>query len=290
MTHHRQQALGFTASTTSRAANTVPVAGWAANAAGCCGSAPGPGKGASASSRGVGRHGECPNRWVALDPQRGAMRVQRRPATQLRRRRALLFTDKLNFPHRKPTGYCSCDACSGDLRAATALAIGGARSPAQCLLYNKAAGRPDAPFQPIQPTPVVGMVGLSRPHPGTAWPGSRTRRHIWLLGRAAGNRPGQPAKQASRRIARAAGSILERTNGPVTGRPPRTDWPGVARVQALLRESDQQGCWPPPDLSDGAGVPPRVLHRLGPGAELALPTGDCAGHPLLFAKGGARLL
>ncbi|APD47993.1 phosphoribosylformylglycinamidine synthase subunit PurL [Synechococcus sp. CS-602] len=249
-----------------------------------------------ASSRGVAATVDCPNRWVALDPQRGAIAAVAEAARNLSCVGAepLAVTDNLNFPSPEtPTGYWQLAmACRGISEACTALATpvtGGNVS-----LYNETR-RPDGGLQPIQPTPVVGMVGLVHDLTrvtGLAW--KQAGDTIWLLGVPLETGPDNQAKQASEdRLGLAGSSYLERIHGRVTGRPPRTDLALECRVQALLREAISQGLLASAhDLSDGglAVAAAECCIASGLGAELALPTGDCRLDRLLFAEGGARVL
>jgi phosphoribosylformylglycinamidine (FGAM) synthase-like enzyme len=134
--------------------------------------------------RGVAAVVDCPNRWVALDPERGGMAAVAEAARNLSCVGAepLAVTDNLNFPSPDtPTGYWQlAKACRGLAEACEALATpvtGGNVS-----LYNETR-LPDGQMQPIHPTPVVGMVGLVHDLDqvtGMAWraPGDA----IWLLG------------------------------------------------------------------------------------------------------------
>ncbi|HYP04262.1 MAG TPA: phosphoribosylformylglycinamidine synthase subunit PurL, partial [Cyanobium sp.] len=143
------------------------------------------GAGAMAPSRrGVAAVVDCPNRWVALDPERGGMAAVAEAARNLSCTGAepLAVTDNLNFPSPEtPTGYWQLAmACRGLAEACAALdtpVTGGNVS-----LYNETR-LPDGSLQPIPPTPVVGMVGLVHDLAqlcGLAWrqPGDT----IWLLG------------------------------------------------------------------------------------------------------------
>lgn len=138
----------------------------------------------AASTRGVAAVVDCPNRWVALDPERGAMAAVAEAARNLSCTGAepLAVTDNLNFPSPDTaTGYWQLAmACRGLSEACSALATpvtGGNVS-----LYNETR-LPDGRMQPIHPTPVVGMVGLVHDLAhvtGLAW--RQAGDAIWLLG------------------------------------------------------------------------------------------------------------
>ncbi len=248
------------------------------------------GEGAMASAqRGVAAVVDCPNRWVALDPERGGMAAVAEAARNLSCVGAepLAVTDNLNFPSPEtPTGYWQLAlACRGLSAACSALetpVTGGNVS-----LYNETR-LPDGRMQPIHPTPVVGMVGLVHDLAhvrGQAWrePGDT----VWLLGvplQHAGN---------DERLSLAGTSYLERVHGAVTGRPPVIDLELEKRVQAFLRQAIAAGLVASAhDLSDGglAVAAAECCIASGLGAHLELPSGDLRLDRLLFAEGGARIL
>ncbi|MFM9104393.1 MAG: AIR synthase related protein, partial [Cyanobium sp.] len=192
-----------------------------------------------ASARGVAAVVDCPNRWVALDPERGGMAAVAEAARNLSCVGAepLAVTDNLNFPSPDtPTGYWQLAmACRGLAEACRVLATpvtGGNVS-----LYNETR-LPDGTMQPIHPTPVVGMVGLVHDLAqltGLAWrePGDA----IWLLG--------VPLEAddtgADPRLSLAGSSYLERVHGAVTGRPPEIDLALESSVQGVLRQAIAAG-------------------------------------------------
>jgi phosphoribosylformylglycinamidine synthase subunit PurL len=248
-----------------------------------------------ASNRGVAAVVDCPNRWVALDPERGAMAAVAEAARNLSCVGAepLAITDNLNFPSPEtPTGYWQLAmACRGLSAACTALdtpVTGGNVS-----LYNETR-LPDGTMQPIHPTPVVGMVGLVHDLAqvrGQAW--REAGDAIWLLGvpLETGDTP------ADSRLGLAGSSYLERLHGAVTGRPPQIDLPLERAVQSFLRQAIASGLVASAhDLSDGGlavaaaecciATPAAVPF----GAELELPVGAVRPDRLLFAEGGARIL
>jgi phosphoribosylformylglycinamidine synthase len=230
---------------------------------------------------------DCPNRWVALDPERGAMAAVAEAARNLSCTGAepLAVTDNLNFPSPDTaTGYWQLAmACRGLSEACSALATpvtGGNVS-----LYNETR-LPDGRMQPIHPTPVVGMVGLVHDlgHvTGLAWqqPGDA----VWLLG--------VPLDESGdERLGLAASSYLEVIHGRLTGRPPRVDLALEGRVQGFLRQAIAAGLVRSAhDLSDGglAVALAEACIASGLGARLDLPASGVRPDRLLFAEGGARL-
>jgi len=249
----------------------------------------------AAASRGVAAVVDCPNRWVALDPERGGMAAVAEAARNLSCVGAepLAVTDNLNFPSPETsTGYWQLAmACRGLSAACSALdtpVTGGNVS-----LYNETR-LPDGRMQPIHPTPVVGMVGLvhNLEHVrGQAW--RQAGDAIWLLGvpLETGEAPADP------RLSLAGSSYLERLHGAVTGRPPEIDLQLELAVQGFLRQAIALGLVASAhDLSDGglavaaaecciATISVKPL-----GAELGIPASSARVDRLLFAEGGARIL
>ncbi|MCP9783746.1 phosphoribosylformylglycinamidine synthase subunit PurL [Cyanobium sp. WKJ7-Wakatipu] len=249
----------------------------------------------AAASRGVAAVVDCPNRWVSLDPERGAMAAVAEAARNLSCVGAepLAITDNLNFPSPEtPTGYWQLAmACRGLSAACSALdtpVTGGNVS-----LYNETR-LPDGLMQPIHPTPVVGMVGLvhTLEHVrGQAW--RQAGDAIWLLGvpLETGEAPADP------RLSLAGSSYLERLHGAVTGRPPEIDLVLERSVQGFLRQAIAQGLVASAhDLSDGglavaaAECCIATMALIPLGAELEITASSARLDRLLFAEGGARIL
>ncbi|MEB3263974.1 MAG: phosphoribosylformylglycinamidine synthase subunit PurL [Synechococcus sp.] len=242
----------------------------------------------AAATRGVAAVVDCPNRWVALDPERGGMAAVAEAARNLSCVGAepLAVTDNLNFPSPDTdTGYWQLAlACRGLSAACSALdtpVTGGNVS-----LYNETR-LPDGSMQPIHPTPVVGMVGLVHDLErvcGLAWRSAGDV--LWLLGVPL-EEEGDP------RVSLAGSSYLERLHGAVTGRPPEIDLALERTVQAFLRQANAAGLVASAhDLSDGGLAVAAAECSLsgGLGAELTLPAGGGRLDRLLFAEGGARIL
>nr|WP_231596652.1 phosphoribosylformylglycinamidine synthase subunit PurL [Synechococcus sp. CBW1108] len=246
----------------------------------------------AASSRGVAAVVDCPNRWVALDPERGAMAAVAEAARNLSCVGAepLAITDNLNFPSPETsTGYWQLAmACRGLSAACTALdtpVTGGNVS-----LYNETR-LPDGSMQPIQPTPVVGMVGLVHDLAqlrGLAW--REAGDAIWLLGVPLASQAGAAIEE---RVSLSGSSYLERIHGLVTGRPPLIDLALERQVQAFLRQAIGANLVNSAhDLSDGglAVAAAECCIASGLGAQLQLPPSGDRLDRLLFAEGGARIL
>ena len=249
----------------------------------------------AAATRGVAAVVDCPNRWVALDPERGAMAAVAEAARNLSCVGAepLAITDNLNFPSPEtPTGYWQLAlACRGLSAACTALdtpVTGGNVS-----LYNETR-LPNGTMQPIHPTPVVGMVGLVHDLAhvrGQAW--RQAGDAIWLLGvpLETGDTPADP------RLSLAGSSYLERLHAAVTGRPPEIDLQLERAVQGFLRQAIAAGLVASAhDLSDGglavaaAECCIATMALIPLGAELEIHASSARLDRLLFAEGGARIL
>ena len=247
----------------------------------------------SSNQRGVAATVDCPNRWVALDPERGGMAAVAEAARNLSCVGAepIAVTDNLNFPSPEtPTGYwqlaMACRGLSEACRALQTPVTGGNVS-----LYNDTR-LPDGSIQPIQPTPVVGMVGLVEDINtlvGLAWPqpaAGAAGDHLVLLGLPL------DTPQDDERVGLAGSSFLQVCHGLCTGRPPRTDLELEQKVQQALRSGIRAGqISAAHDVSDG-GLLVAVAEMAvaaGCGAQLSVPSAGRL-ERLLFAEGGARVV
>ena len=247
----------------------------------------------SSNQRGVAATVDCPNRWVALDPERGGMAAVAEAARNLSCVGAepIAVTDNLNFPSPEtPTGYwqlaMACRGLSEACRVLQTPVTGGNVS-----LYNDTR-LPDGSIQPIQPTPVVGMVGLVdniNTLVGLAWPqpaAGAAGDHLVLLGVPL------DTPQDDERVGLAASSFLQVCHGLCTGRPPQTDLALEQRVQQALRSGIRAGqISAAHDVSDG-GLLVAVAEMAvaaGCGAQLSVPSAGRL-ERLLFAEGGARVV
>ena len=247
----------------------------------------------SSNQRGVAATVDCPNRWVALDPERGGMAAVAEAARNLSCVGAepIAVTDNLNFPSPEtPTGYwqlaMACRGLSEACRVLQTPVTGGNVS-----LYNDTR-LPDGSIQPIQPTPVVGMVGLVEDINtlvGLAWPqpgADAAGDHLVLLGLPL------DTPQDDERLGLAGSSFLQVCHGLCTGRPPRTDLELEQKVQQALRSGIRAGqISAAHDVSDG-GLLVAVAEMAvaaGCGAQLSVPSAGRL-ERLLFAEGGARVV
>lgn len=241
-------------------------------------------------NRGVAAVVDCPNRWVFLDPERGAMAAVAEASRNLSCVGAepLAVTDNLNFCSPETSiGYWQLSlACSGLSKACNVL--GTPVTGGNVSLYNETR-LADETIQPIQPTPVVGMVGLVHDlshvcyqawrHPGDS---------IWLLGV-----PIDRSEITDARISLAGSSYLECIHGVVAGRPPVIDLDLELSVQSFLRQAITQGLvCSAHDLSDGgfAVAAAECCIAANLGASFQLPLSYVRLDRILFAEGGARIL
>ena len=238
--------------------------------------------------RGVAATVDCPNRWVALDPQRGAMAAVAEAARNLSCVGAepLAVTDNLNFPSPETDrGYwqlaLACRGLSEACRGLNTPVTGGNVS-----LYNETRGD-DGVLTPIHPTPVVGMVGMVADIDkvcGLAW--RQAGDAVVLLGASADQADDD-------RVGLAGSSYQGVLHGLLTGRPPRVDLDLEARVQATVRQAIDQGLLASAhDCSDGGLAVALAESCLasGHGAEISLPASSTRVERRLFAEGGARIV
>lgn len=238
--------------------------------------------------RGVAATVDCPNRWVALDPKRGAQAAVAEAARNLSCVGAvpLAITDNLNFPSPEtPKGYwqlaMACRGISDACRALNTPVTGGNVS-----LYNETRGD-DGSLQPIHPTPVVGMVGLVEDIEriiGLSW---RQSGDVVLL-------LGVPLQdEGDERLGLAGSSYQQVIAGTLAGRPPVVDLDFEAKVQALLRAAIHDGVLASAHDSSDGGMAVALAEcsiASGLGVDLAVPELPKSLERALFAEGGARVL
>ena len=239
-------------------------------------------------TRGVAATVDCPNRWVALDPERGSMAAVAEAARNLSCVGAepLAITDNLNFPSPEtPTGYwqlaMACRGISEACRALNTPVTGGNVS-----LYNETR-RDDGTLQPIHPTPVVGMVGLVddiRSIVGLGW--RQAGDPVVLLGVS-------PQEVGDDRLGLAGSSYQELIQGDLAGRPPRVDLALEQAVQGLVRRAIAEGLIASAhDSSDGGLAVVLAESSIASGLGVTLDLGALTQRleRVLFAEGGARIV
>ncbi len=231
---------------------------------------------------------DCNNRWVALDPQEGAKAAVAEAARNLSCVGAepLAVTNNLNFSSPEtPEGYWAlAKACQGVAEACRTL--GTPVTGGNVSLYNETR-QSHGTSCPIQPTPVIGMVGLVEDHQTTVamgWPAADEQ--IWLLG--------VPLATVDERVSLAASSYLAIIHGQTTGRPPRQDLALETALQHLLRSLIRsEVVTAAHDAAAGGWLVALVESCLKGrrGAQVHLPDpAHLRPDALLFAEGGARVL
>ena len=231
---------------------------------------------------------DCNNRWVALDPQEGAKAAVAEAARNLSCVGAepLAVTNNLNFSSPEtPEGYWAlAKACQGVAEACRTL--GTPVTGGNVSLYNETR-QSHGTSCPIQPTPVIGMVGLVEDHRTTVamgWPAADEQ--IWLLG--------VPLATVDERVSLAGSSYLAIIHGQTTGRPPRQDLALETALQGLLRSLIRsEVVTAAHDAAAGGWLVALVESCLKGrrGAQVHLPgLAHLRPDALLFAEGGARVL
>ena len=240
------------------------------------------------SIKGVAATVDCPNRWVALDPERGAQAAVAEAARNLSCVGAepLAVTDNLNFPSPEtPKGYWqlakACRGISDACRALNTPVTGGNVS-----LYNEIKND-DGTLQPIHPTPVIGMVGGVDDITtviGLGW--RQAHDSIYLIGVGP-----EDAKAPSLGLAGSAYQQL--MTGSLAGRPPLPDLLMEAKVGCLVREAITRGLLGSAhDCSDGGLCVTLAESSIasGLGIEIDLNVQGVRLDRVLFAEGGSRIV
>ena len=244
----------------------------------------------STNNRGIASVVDCPNRWVSLDPERGAIAAVAESARNLSCVGAepLAVTNNLNFSSpENPIGYWKlAKSCEGISKACLALntpVTGGNVS-----LYNETRNS-DGSIAPIHPTPVIGMVGLVNDLNKLClshW--INKGDSIFLLGSEF-----DLLEFKNESITLSATSYLECIHKLIKGRPPRINLKSEFLIQKFLRDSIDKGFLSSAhDLSDGGLAVSIAECCIGSnlGVEINLPDSDIRIDNLLFSEGGSRIL
>jgi len=232
--------------------------------------------------KGIAASVDCNNRWVSLDPYRGSIAAVAEAARNVSCVGALpvAITNNLNFSSpENDIGYWQlATSCNGITEACKELetpVTGGNVS-----LYNES--KDDlGNVTPIQPTPVIGMVGLIDNVNKAISSGWKSENDdIWLIG------------SNSSETTLGASSYLEYFQGIVLGRPPKIDLKDEKLIQEFIRLGILEGliasCH---DVSDGglaiAIAECCVLSLKGVNISL---TDSSRIDNLLFSEGGSRIV
>ena len=242
------------------------------------------------SNKGIAAVVDCPNRWVFLDPLRGSIAAVAEAARNLSCVGAepLAVTDNLNFASpENPLGYWQLAmACKGISFACEALntpITGGNVS-----LYNETR-KPNGDLEPIQPTPVIGMVGLIDNLNKTktqSW--KNPDDIIYLLGV-----PFEINNQPQDSLTLGATSYLEVIHDVISGRPPKINLAFEKSIQEFLRESIEKGfIQSAHDVSDGGFAVSLTECSIssGLGSFIEIPENSGRIDHFLFSEGGSRII
>jgi len=242
------------------------------------------------SNRGIAAVVDCPNRWVALDPERGSIAAVAEASRNISCVGALplAVTDNLNFSSpNNPFGFwqlsMSCKGLSTACKYLETPVTGGNVS-----LFNETR-LSNGTIEPIQPTPVVGMVGLVdnlSTVVGNAW--KDISDTIWLLGL-----PLENLNTETEYVSLSASIYLETIFGLTTGRPPKIDLNYEKLLQTLLRKLISNNLINSShDVSDGGLIISLAECSIASnlGINCILPETDSRIDRILFGESGSRIL
>jgi len=231
---------------------------------------------------GIAASVDCNNRWVSLDPFRGSIAAVAESARNVSCVGALpvAITNNLNFASPETEiGYWqlsrSCEGISIACEALETPVTGGNVS-----LYNESIDD-EGKTKPIQPTPVIGMVGVLndvKKAVSSGW--KNINDEIWIIGsRDSG-------------LTLGASSYLEYFQGQVTGRPPSINLIDEKLCQSFIRNGILNNLIiSSHDISDGglaiALAEACILSEKGASINLI---GDERKDNLLFSEGGSRII
>ncbi len=231
---------------------------------------------------GIAASVDCNNRWVSLDPLRGSIAAVAESARNVSCVGALpvAITNNLNFASpQTEIGYWqlynSCEGISIACEALETPVTGGNVS-----LYNESIDD-EGNKKPIQPTPVIGMVGVLdnvKQAVSSGW--KNINDEIWIVG----------SKDSG--LTLGATSYLEYFHGQVTGRPPSLNLIDEKLCQLFIRNGILNNLIiSSHDISDGglaiALAEACILSDKGASINL---TADDRKDSLLFSEGGSRII
>ena len=231
---------------------------------------------------GIAASVDCNNRWVLLDPLRGSIAAVAESARNVSCVGALpvAITNNLNFSSPETEiGYWqlhnSCEGISIACEALDTPVTGGNVS-----LYNESIDK-EGNKKPIQPTPVIGMVGVLdnvKKAVSSGW--KNINDEIWLIGSRDSD------------LTLGASSYLEYFHGQVTGRPPSLNLIDEKLCQSFVRNGISKNLIiSSHDISDGglviAVAEACILSEKGASINLL---GEERRDNLLFSEGGSRII
>ncbi len=232
---------------------------------------------------GVAASVDCNSRWVSLDPFRGAIAAVAESARNVSCVGAepVAITNNLNFSSpENEIGYwqlsSSCNGISEACRALETPVTGGNVS-----LYNESKNKANQ-ITPINPTPVIGMVGkIDNVEKAISSGWKNVNDQIWLIG----------SHKSETTIA--ASSYLEYFHGEITGRPPKIDLLDEKFCQSFLRNAILNNfVFSAHDISDGglAIALAECCILSSKGASIEIDNDPNRDDNLLFAEGGSRII
>jgi len=231
---------------------------------------------------GIAASVDCNNRWVSLDPLRGSIAAVAESARNVScvGAQPVAITNNLNFASPETEiGYWQLStACEGISIACEALetpVTGGNVS-----LYNESIDE-EGNKKPIQPTPVIGMVGVLdnvKQAVSSGW--KNINDEIWIIG----------SKDSG--LTLGATSYLEYFHGQITGRPPSLNLIDEKLCQLFIRNGILNNLIiSSHDVSDG-GLAIALAESCilsDKGASINLIANERI-DSLLFSEGGSRII
>ena len=231
---------------------------------------------------GIAASVDCNNRWVSLDPLRGSIAAVAESARNVScvGAQPVAITNNLNFASPETEiGYWQLStACEGISIACEALetpVTGGNVS-----LYNESIDE-EGNKKPIQPTPVIGMVGILdnvKQAVSSGW--KNINDEIWIIG----------SKDSG--LTLGATSYLEYFHGQITGRPPSLNLIDEKLCQLFIRNGILNNLIiSSHDVSDG-GLAIALAESCilsDKGASINLIANERI-DSLLFSEGGSRII
>ncbi len=232
---------------------------------------------------GVAASVDCNSRWVYLDPFRGTIAAVAESSRNVSCVGAepVAITNNLNFSSPETEiGYwqlsSSCNGISEACKVFETPVTGGNVS-----LYNESKNK-DNEITPINPTPVIGMVGrIDNVEKAISSEWKNIHDQIWLVG----------SYKSETTIA--ASSYLEYFHGEITGRPPKLDLIDEKSCQIFLRNVISKSfVVSSHDISDGglAIALAECCILSSKGAKVELKNDMQREDNLLFGEGGSRII
>jgi phosphoribosylformylglycinamidine synthase len=232
---------------------------------------------------GVAASVDCNSRWVSLDPFRGSIAavVESSRNVSCVGAEPLAITNNLNFssPNTEIGYWQLASSCNGISEACKALetpVTGGNVS-----LYNESKNK-DNVITPINPTPVIGMVGkIDNVEKAISSEWKNINDQIWIIG----------SYKSETTIA--ASSYLEYFHGEITGRPPKIDLVDEKLCQSFIRKAIlKRFLVSSHDISDGGLAISLAECSIlsAKGVTIELHNDGKRDDNLLFAEGGSRII